>query len=289
MEVSMKKALIGLVLAFVSALAFAVPSEQDVRNAVSQGQYTQAQSMMSEVVAAQPNSAKAHYIYAEVLAHNGVFNKASEEAAKAKQLDPNVGFTDPARFRDFQALLEKEQVAQRQPRTSTPTYSAPAPVSSSSSGGGIPAWIWIVGLVIIGIVLARGLARSRATSGGGVPPGYGPSGMQGGYGSGGYGPYGPGGVPVQPRSGLGTAAALAGGVAGGVLLDEFLHRNDGNRGGSGLLGDAHAADPSGQELENRSVDFGNGNDWGSGGGSGGGVDFGGGGGDSGGGGGGDWT
>jgi hypothetical protein len=284
-----------LVLLFASAMAWAVPSEQDVRTAISQGQYTQAQSMMAEVVAAQPNSAKAHYIYAEVLAHNGVFNKASEEAAKAQQIDPKIGFTDPAKFRDFEQLLQREQSAPRQaPRAAPSSYSAPAPVSSSSSGGGIPAWMWLVGIVIIGIVLARGLLRSRAASGvGGVPPGYGPTGMQGGYGPGGagYSPYGPGGVPMQPRSGLGTAAAVAGGVAGGVLLDEFLHRNDNHGGGGGVLGNAYGADPAATELENRQVDFGNGNDWGSDSGGGGGVDFGGGGGggDSGGGGGGDWT
>jgi Tetratricopeptide repeat len=286
MEESMKKALIGLVLAFASAVAWALPSQQDIQNAISQGNYTQAQSQMAEVVAAKPESAKAHYVYAEILAHNGAFNKASEEAAKAKQIDPNLKFVDdPAKFRDFEALLQREQNApQRASRPAQPTsYSAPAPAPASSSlGGGIPAWMWIAGLVIVGIFLARGLARSRAASAGVPPAGYGPSGagMQGGYGPG-YGPYGPGGVPVQGRSGLGTAAAVAGGVAGGMLLDEFLHRKDGSSGGA--ISDSYAADPAASQLENRSIDFGSGNDWDSGGGGGGG------GGDSGGGGGGDWT
>jgi len=44
--------------------------------------------MMSEVVAAKPDSAKAHYIYTEMLARNRNFTKASKQAARACQLDP---------------------------------------------------------------------------------------------------------------------------------------------------------------------------------------------------------
>jgi hypothetical protein len=278
----MRKALVGLLFAVLSSVAFALPSEQQVQDAVKQGNYTQAQSMMAEVVAAKPESAKAHYIYAELLAHNGAFNKASEEVAKAKQLDPKIGFTDPQKFNAFEQTLQREQTqtTTRSPRTTSaaptaPSYGTPTS-SSSSSGGGIPGWIWLVGLVIVGIVLWRGFARSRAASG--VPPaaaGYGPGGMNQGYGASGYGP---GGVPVQQpgRSGLlGTGLAVAGGVAGGMLLDEMLHHRDGssgNAGGGGLIPDASAS-----ELENRSIDFGSGNDWDSGGG-GGGIDLGGGGG-----------
>ena len=39
--------------------------------------------MMREVVAAKQGSAKAHYIYAEILAHNGKLALAVEEAQKA--------------------------------------------------------------------------------------------------------------------------------------------------------------------------------------------------------------
>lgn len=273
----MRKVLAGLLFAVLSSVALALPSEQQVQDAVKQGNYTQAQSMMAEVVAAKPESAKAHYIYAELLAHNGAFNKASEEVAKAKQIDPKIGFTDPQKFAAFEQTLQREQTQAptRSPRTAptAPSYGTPA---SSSSGGGIPGWIWLVGLVIIGIVLWKGFTRSRAAAG--VPPaaaGYGPGGMNQGYGASGYGP---GGMPVQqPGHGLlGTGLAVAGGVAGGMLLDEALHRRDGssgNAGGGGFIPDASAS-----ELENRSIDFGNGNDWDSGGGGGGGIDLGGGGG-----------
>jgi hypothetical protein len=272
----MKKALVGLLFVMLSSVAWALPTEQQVQDAVRQGQYTQAQSMMAEVVAAKPTSAKAHYVYAELLAHNGAFGKAAEEAGKAKQIDPNIGFTDPAKFRSFEETLQREQnqsttrsVAPRAAPTSYNTVPAPA------ASGGIPGWVWLVGLVILAIVLWRGFARSRAMGGTPAPAaGYGPGGMNPGYGPAGYGP---GGMPgAQGGSGLlGTGLAVAGGVAGGMLLGEMLHGREGNAGGGGLISDAYADNGAARDLENRPVDFGNGNDWDSG--SGGGIDLGGGG------------
>ncbi len=290
----MKKFLVGLSMVLLSSVAFAVPTEQQVQDAVRSGNYTQAQSLMAEVVADKPNSAKAHYIYAEVLAHNGAFNKASDEAAKASELDPKITFTDPDKFRAFQQEVQRATTQAARPmRSAAPMTSSAPTYGTPSTGGGIPGWIWLVGLVILAIVLWRGLTRSRAAGGTMGPTGgtgYGAPGMNQGYGPG-YGPYGPGGAPgVAPRSGaLGTGLAVAGGVAGGMLLDEVLHRRDGTSGagGGGLIPDAYADNGAASDLQNRSIDFGSGNDWDSGGGGGGGIDLGGGG-DSGGGGG-DWS
>ncbi len=284
----MKKVLVGLWLVLLSSFAFATPTEQQVQDAVRSGQYTQAQSLMAEVVADKPNSAKAHYVYSEILAHNGAFPKASEEAAKARELDPKIGFTDPDKFRAFEQELQRATTQAARPMRSNAAV-APAYGSPTTSSGGVPGWIWVVGLVILAIVLWRGLMRSRAAGGvAGPAGGYGAPGMNQGYGPG-YNPYGPGGVQggVAPRSGaLGTGLAVAGGVAGGMLLDEMLHRRDGTgNAGGGIVPDAYADNGAARDLQDRSVDFGTGNDWDSGGG-GGGIDLGGGGGD---GGGGDWT
>ena len=281
----MRKALVGLLFVLASSLAWALPSEQQVQDAVKQGNYTQAQSMMAEVVAEKPGSAKAHYVYAELLAHNGAFAKAAEETNKARDLDPKIGFTDPAQFSAFQQSLQREvnqpARAARNSSSSAAASVAPAlPTSAPTRGGGIPGWVWLAGLVVIGIMLWRGFSRSRAA--GGMPgtapaAGYGQAPMNQGYGP--QGPYGAGGVPMQQGRGsglLGTGLAVAGGVAGGMLLDEALrHHGDGagnaglGGGGAGFIPDANAS-----ELENRSIDFGNGNDWDSGGG--GGIDLGGG-------------
>jgi len=105
----MKKAIVSLALALVAAVAFALPTTQDVEAQVRQGNYSQAEAMMNEVVTARPGSARAHYVYAEILAHNRNFVKAADEAQKARQIDPALSFTDPAKFRAFEQLLAREQ------------------------------------------------------------------------------------------------------------------------------------------------------------------------------------
>ena len=77
---------------------------------------------------------------------------------------------------------------------------------------------------------------------------------------------------------MGTGLAVAGGLAGGVLLDQMLHARQGaaNNVASGLapgsIDQPPANDAAARALEDRPVDFGNGDDWDASGGS---VDMGG--------------
>lgn len=309
----MKRFVAGLALVLATGGAWALPSVDEVEAQVRQGNYTQAETMMSEVVAAKPGSARAHYFYAELLAHNGSFARASQETAKAREIDPKIGFTDPEKFRAFEQTLQREQTAK--PRSSTASTgsglgSSIAPAAAATTavgGGGIPGWIWLVGLAILAVVLWKGFSRSRTAPAGNVGPAGNMATAGGPQGAYPYNPnngmpgasYGPGagmqGGPMQgarPGGGLlGTGLAVAGGVAGGMLIDEMLHRRGdggsgagiGNLGGvdpGNLGGGAFGNDAAAQELESRPIDFGNGgNDWDSGGGSGdsGGGDSGGGG------------
>jgi hypothetical protein len=138
----------------------------------------------------------------------------------------------------------------------------------------VPSWVWLAGLVVVGVLLWRGFARSRAAQGGAVAaPGaaYGAPGSA--YGPGapapmGPPPYGPGyqGYPPQGGSGmLGTGLAAAGGVAAGMLASELLQRHRGASADSPADGrpglfDAPQGAPS-ADLENRPIDFGSGGDW----------------------------
>lgn len=284
----MKKSIAALAFAFASAASWALPTTQEVDLAVEQGRYSQAETMMSEVVAAKPESAKAHYIYAEVLAHNGNFAKARQEAARARQLDPAVKFTSADKFNAFEQLLKREQTQETGPRPA-PAPLQPGLTPARAASSGIPGWVWVVGLGAIGLVLWRGLSRSRAGVAGQTA-----AGLSGGVPAGmpfssaanpGVPPYGTAMMPpASPGSGmLGTGLAVAGGVAGGMLLDEMLHHRQG--GGSTPLdrvmpgsSEPFAANDAANELETRQVDFGNGGDWDSGGSSdsGGGSDGGGG-------------
>jgi Flp pilus assembly protein TadD len=83
----MKRAIPSLVFALIS-IAAGPPSTQEVEAQVRQGNYAQAETMMREVVAARPDSARAHHVYAEILAHNRNLAQAAEEAQRARCVTP---------------------------------------------------------------------------------------------------------------------------------------------------------------------------------------------------------
>ena len=273
----MKRFLATLALLVLSAAAFALPSVEAVQKEVQQGHYAQAESMMHEVVAAKPNSAKAHYIYAEILAHNGRFDQAAQEARLARQIDPQIAFTQPDKFRAFEQSLQREQATAKSQATqatqATPPRVerapvAPAPVESRS---GIPGWAWGLGFAAIAVLVWRLVSAQRRSIGPGLAGGasYGPAIAPG------YGPvYGPMGGPAAPGSGmLGTGLAAAGGFAAGMLAEKMLDGRHGRddagtaaTGGlvPGMFDDAPARNPDADELEQRSIDFGTGGDWDSG-------------------------
>jgi hypothetical protein len=283
----MKKVILSLLLASLSAIAWALPTVQDVEAEVRQGRYAQAESMMREVVAAKPGSARAHYIYAEILAHDGKLTLAIEEASRARQIDPDVKFADPEKFRTFEASLLRAQAARATPpaaatqRTAAPRESAPVAadrVAPAAAAAG-PSWVWLAGGAAIAFALWRFFSRRRAASplaGGAAPStGFGSQTQAGAvpspYGPGATPPYGPGYAPQRPGSGMmGVSLAAAGGVAAGMLAERMLHgRNDAGpdheTSTSPGFFDSPASGDAGTDLGSRPIDFGTGGaDWDSG-------------------------
>ena len=269
----MKRILAMVALAVLSVAAFALPSVDAVQAEVQRGNFTQAESMMREVVAAKPGSAKAHYIYAEILAHNHRFDQAALEARLARQIDPDLRFTQPDKFRAFEQLLEREQRAAKSlstaPATLAPAPRAQPPVERSS---GLPGWVWGLGFAVIAVLLWRMFSARRQAAA--ITPGY--AGTNGAPAPG-YGPgYGPMGGPPSAGSGmLGTGIAAAGGFAAGMLAEKLLdgrHERDmssaaaAGSGGlvPGMFDDVPVRNEAADELEQRAVDFGSGGDWGGG-------------------------
>ena len=318
----MKRWFLALAFVAVGSLAHAVPTVAEVQAEVQKGNFTQAQSMLREVVIAKPGSAKAHYLYAEILAHNSKFSEASREVAEAKRLDPTLKFTDAAKFDAFEQLLQREQrnEAQRASRNAgnggnasnsnaaLNSYSKPTQVAQRAPepASGMPSWVLPVGLAILAVVGWRMYSKRRAAAayGGmspmqGMAPGMAPGTGMARYGAGApiqagpYGGYGQNGAPMgnsmgngmgggmgggmmQPQSGgvgmMGVGLAAAGGVAAGMLAEKYLHgqsapanapAHDQN---SFTNNNAQAPtyDADAQALNDRSIDFGNGNDWDSG-------------------------
>ena len=273
-------------LALASTLALALPSVQQVEAEVAQGRYAQAETMMAEVVAAKPGSARAHYIYAEILAHNELFPRASEQARLARTLDPSLAFAGSAdKFRAFERLLERAQAgattarssAAATPReTALPPLAAPArATAAAAAASGVPSWLWGAGFAVVAVLLWRAISRrSSASAASAMAPGAMAPGAMAPEGMATNTPYGPGGMPPgavapTPRGGglLGAGLAGAGGFAAGMMVDRMLHPDGSNRGPDRLAGlgpDAGGnVDDAGSDLADRNVDFGNGgNDWG---------------------------
>jgi hypothetical protein len=271
----MRRLIVTLSLATLAMSAYALPSVDDVQAEVGKGNYAHAEDLMRDVVAAKPGSARAHYVYAEILAHDKRFELAAQELARAKAIDPALKFTQPEKSAAFAGLLEQEQAAARRPlrveRVATPRMSeAPAAVPE---GRGVPGWVWALGLAAVAALAWRafGSRRPAALAAGPVfsapvaaaPTGYGPA----------YPAPGMPGAPAATGSGLlGTGLAVAGGVAAGMLAEKLLGaHHDATPAASsapglsgpvpGTLDDAAADDGAARELEQRQVDFGSGADW----------------------------
>jgi Tetratricopeptide repeat len=252
--------------------AAALPSVEEVQAEVGRGNFAHAETLMQEVVAAKPGSARAHYIYGEILAHNKRFDEAAQQIARAKAIDSTLGFTDASKFRALEQLLEREQQRQAKPVTAPSTSAAPvlrqhAPEQSS----GLSSWIWILGLAGLGAVAWTMFSRRRQVTGApmgmpGMAPGSAVATAPAGYGPG-YGS-----APGASSGMLGVGLAAAGGVAAGMLASRLLdghHDSASNSAATpaagglipGMFDDAPVGSTA-QELEHRDVDFGVGDGWG---------------------------
>jgi uncharacterized membrane protein YgcG len=284
----MRRIIVAASLAMLAFSAFAVPSVGEVQAEVAKGNYAHAEAMMREVVTARPSSARAHYLYAEILAHDRQFDQAADQARLAQTLDPAITFTQPDKFRSFEALLEREQAHARRSPSAATGLSNPAPMAaalpaalSPQRSSGLPGWVWVLGLVAVGLLIWKLFSgRQQSMSAVSYSPGFngggaGPMPMPMG---GGYGP----GMMAPPSAGsglLGTGLAVAGGVAAGMLAEKLIDgRRDESYGPSVIPapfndGGASAAAEDQRALEERPVDFGQGGSddggWGGGGGGGG--------------------
>ena len=216
------KMLNGMLLAslvFVTAAHAADdPTMHQIYAAAEAGQFAEAQRMMDKVLLDHPNSAKAHFVEAELLAKQGRMANAAAELNKAETLAPGLPFAKPESVQKLQRLVAGS-------RNPTASYVA-QPAANTGSGS---SWIGVVlggGLIAALIFGLRALFSRRSA------PAYMPSAAAGAAAGYGVPPTGPvpsagGGLGSSIVGGLATGAAVgAGMVAGEALMHHFL---DGNR------------------------------------------------------------
>lgn len=222
----LKTAMITLALLFSAVPAFAEeePTMHQVYLAAEAGKFNEAQAMMDKVLRDHPNSAKAHFVEAELLAKQGLFSKAGAELSTAERLQPGLPFTKPEAVKDL-----KNRIA------SVPAKAPPANTGANTVAPSLPAaakdWTpWILLILGIGLIVLLLNYMSRRNSN--MIPANNYHGNVPGSNMSSVGANGAGPVMGQPAAGgmgsgimgnLATGAALgAGVVAGEALMHHFI-------------------------------------------------------------------
>jgi hypothetical protein len=220
------KLVLPIVLSGIFLFADNVPTIHQVYQTAESGDLNGAHQMVEQVLKVHPESAKAHYVDAEILVRQGDLSDAKNELDKAEKLAPGLPFAKPQAVQSLKQHIES---------------SSTAPMSSGMEGSSQqPAkFPWMMIILGVGALLLIWMAIRSFTSrnSNGYPAQY-----NGGNGTSGMyqnpnNPYGPnpgfGGAQPYPQqggglgsgimSGLATgAAAGAGFVAGEELMHHFM-------------------------------------------------------------------
>lgn len=249
----MHKFILGAALSMGVALGLSSPSfsqaadptMNQIYDAAAAGHLDQAQKMISQVLADHPNSAKAHYVQAELYAKEGKPSMARTELGTAERLNPGLTSFSPRSVQELKAQLGigGNTRTMNGQNVAVPAHSAP------HFPWGTLLILAVVAGVLIMLFRRRRPPYSQFPAAGPGPAGTGPGGAPAGYGPGpGYGPgYG---QPMGGGMGSGIAGGLASGLAvgAGVVAGEELahHFLDGGQraAGGGVIPPAEASEGS---------------------------------------------
>src|SRR5436190_1777948 len=95
----------------LSAYAAQDISMHQVYMAAEAGKFDDAQAMMDKVLRDHPNSAKAHFVEAELLVRQGQNDRAQTELNTAERLAPGLPFAKPQAVRNLKARLSGSLIA----------------------------------------------------------------------------------------------------------------------------------------------------------------------------------
>jgi uncharacterized protein len=244
------------------AMAQAEPTMNQIYQAAQAGKLDEAQVMVQQVLISHPNSAKAHYVQAELFARQGLASRGRDALALADKLAPGLPFAKPEAVQALRTQLASKPgvPAVKEPANKAFGALGPAAPAAPSSfplglglalgGAAIALVIWLIrkkpaaaavspaayaapsGMAGAGAI-GSGLSgpQTFGAAAGGAPgygqPGYGQPGTgQAAYGQPGYGqqPYGqPAGSGIGGKVAGGLAAGLA--VGAGVMAAQAIGRS----------------------------------------------------------------
>ena len=229
------------------AMAQAEPTMNQIYQAAQAGKLDQAQVMVQQVLISHPNSAKAHYVQAELFARQGLASRGRDALVLADKLAPGLPFAKPEAVLALRAQLASTPglPAVREPANKAFGALEPAaPAAPSSFPLGLGLALGGAAIAVAILLLRKKTSQVPASpaayagaSGMGNPGTMG-SGLSGpqtfgaaagaapGYGQAGYGqpPYGqPAGSGIGSKVAGGLAAGLA--VGAGVMAAQAIGRS----------------------------------------------------------------
>ncbi len=233
----------ALLLAFnIPGFAAEEVSMHEVYQAAEAGKLTEAQAMMATVLREHPESAKAHYVEAELLAKQGKLAEASSELNTAEKLKPGLPGVKPQSVQELKALISNG--------SSSSTSLRP---QETQSGFGVGSVLLILALIVFIFFVGRAMGRRSN------PVVY-PANNGGNYGQQPYGSGMPMGGPMGGGMGSGILGGLATGAAlgaGMVAGEELMHHfTDGDRTSGGIVSNANAGDSWSDANDLGGSDFG---------------------------------
>ena len=220
--------LMAATIGVASAPSFAAdPSLHEVYAATQAGKMSEALSMMDKVLQDHPNSAKAHYVEAELLAKEGRAASARAELAKAENLDPTMHFANAGAVQELKTRLGSGHVAPADMVTSAAPATADSNMPSLLSilvVGGLLAFLFFAARALVRNAQPGATPRTSQRFGGGDSMGAVPQS---------YAPAGPASAPASPAAqpgglgsglmrGLATGVAVGAGMAAGEALAHNL-------------------------------------------------------------------
>ena len=238
----------GLTVAFVSPsfAQAADPTMNQIYAAAAGGHLDQAQQMITQVLTDHPNSAKAHYVQAELYAKEGKPSLARAELGTAERLNPGLTSFSPRSVGELKSQLGLSGGSRS---TGSQIVSVPARSESHFSWGPV-----LILAVVAGVLFMLFRRRTPYNQYPAAGPGPGMGGAPGGYGPG-YGP-----APMGGGMGSGIAGGLASGLAvgAGVVAGEELahHFLDGGRHEGGVIPSAEASESGSSNSDMGGSDFG---------------------------------
>jgi len=191
-----------------SNMVFAEATLPEVYKAVQSGQMAKADAMMKEVLQNHPNSAKAHYVAAELYLKEGKLEVARNHFIKAQNLAPGLPFAQAE-------SVQKLQVQLSSGAGGSVASSSPSSIFSN------PIFWGLIAILVVGVIIVMRRRKAQAVQVYNAPS----AGYPGAPGTpGGPTPYpgGPAGYPGAPAAG-GMGSGLMGSLATGAALGAGMY------------------------------------------------------------------